>query len=41
MSLHTTHIGTPEDAIRDALDASLREVVRLDGVDPQRDLAAG
>src|SRR5690349_18348483 len=33
MSLHTS----PDEAIRDALDASLREVVRRDGVDPQRD----
>jgi pilus assembly protein CpaF len=37
MSLHTT---SPDEAIRDALDASLREVVRRDGVDPQRDHAA-
>lgn len=37
MSLHTT---SPDEAIRDALDASLRDVVRRDGVDPQRDLAA-
>ncbi len=37
MSLHTT---SPDEAIRDALDASLREVVRRDGLDPQRDLEA-
>ena len=37
MSLHTT---APDVATRDALDASLREVVRRDGVDPQRDLDA-
>ena len=40
MSLHTTPTSTPDEAIRDALDATLREVVRRDGVDPQRDHAA-
>ncbi len=40
MSLHTTGTSTPDEAIRDALDATLREVVRRDGVDPQRDHAA-
>ncbi len=37
MDLHTT---SADEAVRDALDASLREVVRRDGVDPQRDHAA-
>ncbi|GAA1920293.1 ATPase, T2SS/T4P/T4SS family [Nocardioides marmoribigeumensis] len=37
MSLHIT---SSDEAIRDALDAHLREVVRRDGVDPQRDHAA-
>jgi pilus assembly protein CpaF len=41
MSLHTDHrSASADEAVRDALDATLREAVRRDGVDPQRDHAA-